>query len=123
MEKVVLLKHISKNDDEKLLGFFYLKELDKVIEFYNTLPGFSDKSGKYIKSLITETDKKALWLLQIWNVSTEDIITEKTFETKKEIDIYMDNIVVPDNCEVTIEEYSVGTKYWIYGYETFYYTE
>lgn len=120
MEKIVLLKHLSKNDDEKLLGFFYLKELEKIIGFYDKLPGFSDTNGKYIKTVIIETDKNILWLLQVWNVITENIILEKIFENKKELDRYMKNIVVPEDCEVTAEEYSVGIKYWTSGYETLY---
>lgn len=118
MKKIVLLKHISENDDEKLLGFFNLKELDKIIEFYNELPGFSNINGKYIKAIIVATDKTRLWLLQVWNIESENIILEKIFENKKELNIYLNNVVVPKDCEVTIEEYSVGTKYWTSGYES-----
>lgn len=117
MKSIVLLKHISNNYDEKLLGFFYLEKLDEVIEFYNKLPGFSDSNGEYTKKVVIKTDKNVLWLLQIWDVSTERIFIEKVFENRNEVDFFINNTAIPQGCEVTIEDYSVGTKYWADGYE------
>lgn len=116
MKEIVLLVHVSENNDEKLLGLFCVEELENVIQFYNSLSGFSNPNGKYIKSLAIKTDKNDLWLLQIWDTDIEYVFLEKIFESRDNLNNYLNSIEIPNNLEVTIEKYSVGTKYWTSGY-------
>lgn len=116
MREIVLLVHVSENNDEKLLGLFCTEELENVIRFYDSLPGFSNQNGKYIKLLTIKTDKNDLWLLQIWDTDTDYVFLEKIFESRDDLNNYLNSIEIPNDLEVTIEKYSVGTKYWTSGY-------
>lgn len=117
MEKVVLLKHISCNNDIKILGAFLQKEIDDVITFYSTLPGFSNDNGEFDYSKEVYTDMDYVYLLQIWDKSDEDYsIVEEIYANKKSANEFLYNYRLENTNEYHIERYFVGEKYWIEGF-------
>ncbi|MFR5875700.1 MAG: hypothetical protein ACLUFN_04350 [Eubacterium sp.] len=117
MKKVVMLKHISCNNDIKILGFFYKKNIVDVISFYMTLSGFSDARGQFDYSKEICTDVDYVYLLQIWDKSDEDYsIVEKIYTNEKSAKDFLYNYKLENTNEYQIEKYSIGEKYWIEGF-------
>lgn len=112
-----MLKHISSNNDVKILGFFYKENIIDVISFYLTLSGFSNGNGRFDYSKEICTDVDYIYLLQIWDKNDEDYsIVEKIYIDEESAKDFLCNYKLENTNEYQIEKYLIGDKYWIEGF-------
>lgn len=117
MRRIVLLKHISVNNDMKILGFFSKNELNNVIEFYSNIQGFNNPNGKFDTSKTICTDSDSLVILHVWDEKDEDnIFIEEIFETETAANEFINNYNDSRGFNYSIEKYIIGQKEWQEGF-------
>lgn len=124
-KEVVLLKHINlQNNDTKVLGCFYKKDVYRTISFYETLPGFSDSTGEFDYSVSIVAENDFVFLLQIWERDDDEtVLFEDLYSTQQEADTAFDSFLSEhhsDTYESIIEKYTINEKQWSEGFITIY---
>ena len=124
-KEVVLLKHINlQNNDTKVLGYFYKRDVDRTISFYKALPGFSDSTGEFDYSVSIEAETDFVFLLQVWERDDDEtVLFEGLYNTQQEADTALESFLSEhqrDTYESIIEKYTINEKQWSEGFITIY---
>ena len=122
-KEVVLLEYVDGSlkelSDYFVLGLFTKQNVEKNIEFYNTLPGFSRGTGEFIYKTTINTNKHVLYLLQITKNDYDITVCEKIFETKELAKNYLKHFIKSydkNSYNYYIEKYIVNEKMWTEGF-------
>ena len=123
MKRIKLLTHKSKNNDEKILGCFTDDIIPEIIDYYNSLPGFSLSKDNYYFADELLCDPDYVYLLQIWNKYNDDIIfMSKMFASETEAINKKNEYFKTHNNEsldFVIEKYTVNEKEWVEGFDSY----
>ena len=124
-KEVVLLKHINlQNNDTKVLGCFYKRDVNRTISFYKTLPGFSDSTGEFDYSVSIVSEADFVFFLQIWERDDDEtILFEGLYNTQQEADTALEIFETEHQnrtYESIIEKYTINQKQWSEGFITIY---
>lgn len=123
MKRIKLLTHKSKNNDEKILGCFTDDIIPEIIDYYNSLPGFSLSKDNYYFADELLCDPDYVYLLQIWNKYNDDIIfMSKMFASETEAINKKNEYFKTHNNEsldFVIEKYTVNKKEWAEGFDSY----
>ena len=124
-KEVVVLEHINLEDnDTKVLGCFYKRDVNRTIISYKTLPGFSDSNGEFDYSVSIVSEADSVFFLQIWERDDDGtILFEGLYNTQQEADTAFDSFLSEhhsDTYESVIEKYTINEKQWSEGFITIY---